>query len=1052
MAAPEIGDATRRDNNPSNKPVAAATMTWTTARCHRLIRPLTSKFVALKTLLILPSVTTTANLPKETKRDPDELPYNPSQAKTATRRPARRSASDREMFFNESRPGRADRVRRTYSANPTRSTTPQVLVPTIPNPSVYDLPFPAAAVDWDHPGIATASGPNQARTKTQISKELDPSHPQSLLQSLKSTVHPSVFHMYTGIYSALETVLIATTWTSSPCEPAPLKILAARRIAQCILATEDEIKSDDVWYDTANEVGVGGEYLREIVRWHAIEIIRDAICSNIMPSQQKNGVGLPSALVGLCKHLGADAEAESLLKTMIELYPLSESTSNPSLVALMNSWRTSKAGMFRILADTLVVEGSPIPLGNPTVNKVLKSAMDNIEKCDAASKLVVKALETGFGIWGNGYIAAASKERKERARRKGNRRPGKIDDVPKFRSGKSIPIRVVERAEEMALLLTEKLVVAAQIPRNAQAIEIIKHLTHGFLVQDEAMRAVTEDEWTEWYPIAGKVTILLQRLGHDSEDDIAIVKELVRCLDDVRETIGKDGLKSLGEFVASCYESLYTTTGKSITGEDEMKALVNRLVSYASNGCFPPHAGSVVTSAPAKTPETPLKPSFKVVTFTPGKKPIDPQLEKERYYITQLALNVAIGFSTLKCTKHNDKWNRWVGTIEHQIIGMKIRTPVKTVAVCEGSSKESGDGTNERKGWRWEEGLDEWIAVGGTPGGALREKIRVPRLKKVEILMNVDRKRTWRKDYQTFSDRLNSESTIDEDAGYCSYGSERATSPAEDNEEDNVHKSSRIDSPPSPISQNTNSDSEDPDTSFSRLFDNEPESSASEVDDNDDNDGEYYVPTPARPPASVRRSPRKTERIKRSLQAFSVVLPMSSPMFSKQRRSDMNRFTLTELTGSSSPSPSPPLVSEEEEDDEYQVIPEPSGLRHPRNWGYVEIECDPSPSLSAINDEKSKVLPSFSRNSKRRKDREDSLYEEEEELSEDELSVVNSSYSVSRRTSPERRTSTRSTRRKSLLCVMGNKRKAEGQPAKRASKRKAVAVRYGELSEDELAL
>jgi hypothetical protein len=940
------------------------------------------------------------------------------------------------MFFGGSRPGRVDRVRRTYSANPTRSTTPQVLVPTIPNPSVYDLPFPAAAVDWDHPGSATVSGPNQARARPPISKELDPSHPQSLLQSLKSTVHPSVFHMYTGIYSALETILIATTWTSSSCEPTPLKFLAARRIAQCILATEEEIKSDDVWYDTANEVGVGGEYLREIVRWHAIELIRDAIYSNIMPSQQKNGVGLPGALVGLCKHLGADAEAESLLKTMIELYPLSESTSNPSLVALMNSWRTSKAGTFRILTDTLVAEGSPIPLGNPTVNKVLKSAMDNVEKCDAASRLVVKALESSFGIWGNGYIAAASKERKERARRKGNRRPGKTDDVPKFRTGKAIPVRVVERAEEMALLLTEKLVVAAQIPRNTQAMEIIKHLTHGFLVQDETMRAVTEDEWTEWYPIAGKATILLQRLGQDSEDDIAIVKELVRCLDDVWETIGKDGLKSLGEFVASCYESLYTTAGKSITGEDEMKILVNRLVSYASTGSFPPHTGSMVTTTPAKTPETPLKPSFKVVTFTPGKKPVDPQLEKERYYITQLALNVAIGFSTLKCMKHNDKWNRWVGSIEHQIIGMKVRTPVKAITVSEGDSNKPENDAKVRKGWRWEEGLDEWVAVGGTPGGALREKMRVPRLKKVEITMNIGKKRTWRKEYEMFSDRLNSDSTTDEDAGYCSHDSER----------------SPLSSPPSPISQNSNSDSEDLDTSFSRLFENDLESSASEVDNDDDNDGEYYAPTPARPPASVSRSPRKTERIKRSLQAFSVVLPMSSSMFSKQRQSGMKRLNLTGLTEPSSPLPSPPLVSNDEEDEENQIILKPSSLRNPRNWGYVEIECDPSPSLYVVNDERSEVLPSFSGNSRRKKTQEDPLYEEEEELSEDELSLVNSSHSVSRKTSPERRTSTRSTRRKSLLCVMGNKRKAEEQLVKRASKRKMVAARCEELSEDELAL
>jgi hypothetical protein len=166
----------------------------------------------------------------------------------------------------------------------------------------------------------------------------------------------------------------------------------------------------------------------------------------------------------------------------------------------------------------------------------------------------------------------------------------------------------------------------------------------------------------------------------------------------------------------------------------------------------------------------------------------------------------------------------------------------------------------------------------------------------------------------------------------------------------------------------------------------------------------------------------------------------------------MKRLNLTGLTEPSSPLPSPPLVSNDEEDEENQIILKPSSLRNPRNWGYVEIECDPSPSLYVVNDERSEVLPSFSGNSRRKKTQEDPLYEEEEELSEDELSLVNSSHSVSRKTSPERRTSTRSTRRKSLLCVMGNKRKAEEQLVKRASKRKMVAARCEELSEDELAL
>lgn len=879
MARSESGNVPRRD---TSKPAPSAA--WTTTRCHRLTRPLTSKLQALRQLLQSPSVTVPTNAPKETKRDPNESPYIPGP-----RKPGRRSASERALFFEDSRPFRTDRSCRTYSS---ASSHPQVVVQVPPLQSVYGQPFPASAIDWDAaaPGGGARAPP---RPRAQPSKELDPSHPQILLSSLKPHVHPSLFHMYTGIYTALETILTSTS-VSDTRELAPLRILAARRIAQCILATEEEIGSDDVWYDTAGEVGAGGEYLREIVRWHAVELVREAVVANLMPSQQKSGIGLSGVLVGLCRHLHADAEAESLLKTMMELYPLSENITNPALVTLLKFWKVPGEGVFRVLKEAVVTEGSPTALSNPSVNKVLKLAVDQVERCEAAKGFVVKALESGFGIWGNGYANAEGKRRKEAARRKGSRRSGKPGDevIRKPRHGKPLLFRVGERAEEMALFLVEKLVVAAQCPQNTQAKAIINDLTNGFLLQDEEMRAATEDEWTEWFPIAGKVAVLLQSLGHSTEEDVAIAKEVVHCLDDVRGHLGKCGLKSLGEFVASCYGNLYTPSGKSITGEDELKDLVQRLITYASTGSFPPTSSSTPTAS-TKNPITPHKPNLRLVTFTPGKAFSNPQLEKERYYITQLALNVAIGFSILNCAKRDEKWNKWVRRVEHQVIGLKVRTPQKTVAAANA----------ERKGWRWEEGIDEWVSVGGTPGGALKKKMRTRLVsKKVEIPVCKDRKRTWRNDYARFSDHLGSEGVADFDDS----GSDMI-SPS-DSDSDSI-----VITNPRRRHQDATLSSEDPDTSFSRIFDDDHDtpSSASDLEgedsDYEDKPADYYIPTPARPPASVRRSPRTASRIKRSLNAFSIVMPeRSSPL----------RFSLGGPIGSSPlPSSPPPVPGESDAED-----------------------------------------------------------------------------------------------------------------------------------------
>jgi len=828
---------------------------WDTARCHRIIRPLSSLLGGLKYYVTLPSITTLAVSRKEAKTKSDDPLYHPSQSKNNTRRS--RQGDDQLLFFGVSRPGRR-RVPYTYMSN-TRHSAPQVgFTYSSAEPIDYDLSFRAPAIGFDS---ATATKPNPSEVQP-LKEFLDPLRSEDLLRSLENSVTADVFRMYTKIYAAFELILKMTTSPSPAHEAAPLWVLAARKIAVRILTTEDETEPDDDLYDFVGDTGIADEYRRQILRWHAVELVRGAIRSGLLPSYQKNALGLPGVLVGLCRQLNANAEAESLLKTLAERYPLSESITNPWLVTLTSFWRGQNNELCRLLGNAFVTEGNPVVLGNITVNHMLKQAVDSIAYCEVSRSLITRILETAFGIWGKGHVLSAAKRRKELAKRKGERRTSRVtaskhDLLPdKSRNAKPIHARTGERAEDMALYLTEKLFVAAHGAANAHIIEMLENLTRGFLLQDETMRTSTEDGWSRWYPIAAKVTILLQSLGRDLVDDASIVGEIVRCLDN----LGEDDLKSLGEFVARCYGNLYSATGQSITGYNEVNYLVQGLISYAATGIFPPNTGSAENSVATVEPTTPFRSRYELIIFTPGKTPVDPRMEKERHYISRLAVNVANGFSSLDSTKHDVKWNQWHKEVVCKVIGLKLRTPGKPVVVP----------AKERKGWRYEEGISEWVEVGGTPGGTLLETKgkkdgegrKGMKAIHVEIQSYFDRIPNWRDAYKIFSD-IDSEWSGDSEEEAKGNMEILAIASAEDVQQP---------SPTLPASE-----SELNDSFRSRLFDDQSESSTGSMSGCGEG-GECYEQIRDRLPSSFRGSPRCASRIKRSLHTLSAMPPSSPPM------------------------------------------------------------------------------------------------------------------------------------------------------------------------------
>ncbi|TGZ82042.1 hypothetical protein EX30DRAFT_213573 [Ascodesmis nigricans] len=900
---------------------------WTTARCHRLIRPLTAKLRALETITqTLPSTTVSVGPTKEKeyKIDPAELPYKPSEDPSrpgqGRRRRLRPSNKDRDLFVGASTSRTT--VRRTYSGVHSRSSrTPNTTVPsTTTTQAVENTPAP---------DLATADR----------SKSHEATLSQQLLTELQPFIHPSVFAIYIGITTALETLLLSTASTTNS-GPRPLTVLAARKIAHCILATSS-VDGDDVWYDHASQVGASGEYLREIVRWHGIELIREAIRFNFMGTQ-KNGLGLASVLVGLCKQHGATEEAESLLKSMFELRPLSTNSHDPAFATLMMFWKDDRDALMRIIGENMVSEGTPVALGNPAINSLLKDALADIEFHEPSRQLITRAFESAFAIWGERHIETARLRRKEENRRKGSRLSShRSEDVNNPRSTKSpppLPASIGGRAETMALDMIESIVLLSLNTQNTAASAILSNLAKGFTMQSGIARKMAEEAWETSYPIAAKVLINAQAVSR--VDDISfnnsIIRELSRSLSDICDASGKEGLQSVGEYIARCYIQVYDhSTGKSKLDNDELKLLVYRLLSAISTVSF--------------MPVTPFAASTTLITFTPASaSPLahhhpatattltssDDISKADRYYVSRLALNIALEFSALQ---NRPSWTKWVQKIERQVLGLKLQTPAPKQGpyaeygktVVEGKKMEV-DEKKKRKGWRWEEGISEWVAVGYTPGKNAGHKDKA----KGRISNTTDGERpmpvstpgqtrragagvflgiriptiesTKKKEYASIAPCPPSSSPVrtpcrgkggyyagfkDDDVFTTPARLTGAPGRSKDEDDMNVDMS---------YSQLSGTAGDESDTGISSVNDEEvqkpqlqrqghinsaghglPEAEYSSSDEKSDSEkgSDYYAPTPIKPLRSVRRSPRSVARIRRCL---------NNPIFGSVKRSIKN--------------------------------------------------------------------------------------------------------------------------------------------------------------------
>jgi hypothetical protein len=316
---------------------------WTAARCHRLLRALTSRVAILKKEL--------ARLSSVPQNDDDSGQQNA---------PGRQRAAHARVDENWVRARK--RIRQTYSKKSIRNERgPQrnvgkaqgssstvgwkALLPgeiAVPTPILArargELPTEEPLTIFPDAGMFEEPIRRNKRARTKyMTSDGDPQFQLSELLELRKRITAARYTTYEGIYSGLEALLRATTKTGAEPSlhgPNSLLSMALRAIPRYITQQEallrahmeetgskSTIENRDISTEIYDELetfgssGPGWKQLRIIVRSHGIQVVSDAICAGLLD------VEFSGALITLCVNTSAIEEAETLLSALLTVAP-----------------------------------------------------------------------------------------------------------------------------------------------------------------------------------------------------------------------------------------------------------------------------------------------------------------------------------------------------------------------------------------------------------------------------------------------------------------------------------------------------------------------------------------------------------------------------------------------------------------------------------------------------------------------------------------------------------------------------------------------------------
>ncbi|KAL9120751.1 MAG: hypothetical protein Q9187_002694 [Circinaria calcarea] len=340
----------RHDTDPYMSPTVYSKAPWTTSRCNRLLRPISSRVVLLRKHKLQPAEDRNnfARAVPFAKNQPNTRDHNETLRAAESRQPLceRLDKKDHDPDWAPE-DGPRKRLKRTYSSKSGLQFMEQARTRRLRSIDI--------ARDEDNTQLPLLRNRNETqsamlfqsfmskpqvlgtygriylgnrpiRGKSRIQGKGSHATVRESVRRLAKSVSPSEWMLVDGLYNALDALLKATTGSKIPANSGAPSLFSSclRKIPHYIIQEQRMIGVDDPDPDTdvtseifadlesygLSECG-GWKPLREIVRAHGIAILGAAIEDGFINASIARG------LVLLCTQASAYSEAEHLIQSLI---------------------------------------------------------------------------------------------------------------------------------------------------------------------------------------------------------------------------------------------------------------------------------------------------------------------------------------------------------------------------------------------------------------------------------------------------------------------------------------------------------------------------------------------------------------------------------------------------------------------------------------------------------------------------------------------------------------------------------------------------------------
>ena len=334
----------RRECSQQNRSPVASQAPWTTSRCNRLLRPISSRIATLRK----ENEGRKGRIQKIAATEGSKCEHG---QQTYVRLCTEKHPKDDDDPDWAPDYGPRKKLKRTYSSRGNhrgfgcaRGSGNSTQCRGEPERAIIQLPpniatrkeggdGPVATASWydsnrfcDTELLAGSADPDRFATLGR-SKQFAGSQGRNPLRKLAQTVSPENWILINGLYNGLDALLRATSSTKLPQSPGSRSLFATciRKIPQYLNHEQQATIERNDWEDVEDVVlsvyteleslsqseNGGWKPLRELVRSHGVSLLREAILDFTIPITVARG------LVILCEHAGAIDEAQELVAAML---------------------------------------------------------------------------------------------------------------------------------------------------------------------------------------------------------------------------------------------------------------------------------------------------------------------------------------------------------------------------------------------------------------------------------------------------------------------------------------------------------------------------------------------------------------------------------------------------------------------------------------------------------------------------------------------------------------------------------------------------------------